>query len=581
LFTAASGALYRVDATTGNRTVLSDFDDPAQGPVGSGPIGVAVEESGQILVTANALFRVDPTTGIRMIVSDFSDAAQGPPVSFAFALVVEGSGQILVSHQEFGSDTFGALLRVDPTTGARTLLSDFGDLTQGPQLQGAGVSVDACGRILLASIDSGGKLFSVSPTSGIRTVLSNFSDSSKGPLGDEPFGVTIDGSGQILVADAGGLITVNPSIPGLLFRVDPTSGVRTLLSDFSSAIQGPLGANPVAVAVEESGQILVVDVENFGVGALFRVDPTTGTRALLSDLGDATQGPVGGLPAGVVVYGVTTTTMPGMTCPPTTSTVSTTSTSSSTVSTSTSTTTTTLPPPECHCPGGKYPISLVLGGQLTCICVPLEPDPDILINPSVAVVKNVIKYGERLTKCSQKGVRNLIAGRPSGVAACALAASAKYDRTAAEIQPPRCVDQAALQSAVDAVVPRYNAILFCNQAGARGALPPEFGGGYVPAPAPWKTERAAQKVLMKHGKALGKCITKAVSDVVRGKTPGVADCLSGAHEKAIAAAARLDFALAGFGRGTGCYEAPTDLVGLIDEVERLAGTFVPEVLCFQ
>jgi hypothetical protein len=103
----------------------------------------------------------------------------------------------------------------------------------------------------------------------------------------------------------------------------------------------------------------------------------------------------------------------------------------------------------------------------------------------------------------------------------------------------------------------------------------------LPARAPWKTERGAQKLLLKHGKAVGMCITKAISDVVRGKAARAAECLAAAHEKAVAFGARLDFTLPGFGRGTGCYEAPNDIVGLIDGVERLAGSFVPQVLCFE
>ncbi len=36
---------------------------------------------------------------------------------------------------------------------------------------------------------------------------------------------------------------------GALFRVDPSSGTRTLLSDFGNAGQGPTGIDPLGVAV--------------------------------------------------------------------------------------------------------------------------------------------------------------------------------------------------------------------------------------------------------------------------------------------------------------------------------------------
>ncbi|MGH8557512.1 MAG: hypothetical protein ACRESZ_08635 [Methylococcales bacterium] len=90
---------------------------------------------------------------------------------------------------------------------------------------------------------------------------------------------------------------------GALFQVDPAGGNRTLLSDFGAAGQGPLGLKPTGVAVEAGGALLVVDF-NAGTGfkgALFRVDPASGNRTLLSDFGAADRGPLGADPVGVAV----------------------------------------------------------------------------------------------------------------------------------------------------------------------------------------------------------------------------------------------------------------------------------------
>src|SRR5262245_1721156 len=67
------------------------------------------------------------------------------------------------------------------------------------------------------------------------------------------------------------------------------------------------------------------------------------------------------------------------------------------------------------------------------------------------------------------------------------------------------------------------------------------------------------------------------TDALQGKTlpPPNPDCIARAHAKAIAQAAKLDFALPGFGTGTGCHEAPTDFGGLLDSVELLVGALVP------
>jgi len=42
------------------------------------------------------------------------------------------TGDIVVSDANSGAGNLGALFRVDPSTGVRTLLSDFGNVAQGP-----------------------------------------------------------------------------------------------------------------------------------------------------------------------------------------------------------------------------------------------------------------------------------------------------------------------------------------------------------------------------------------------------------------------------------------------------------------
>jgi hypothetical protein len=54
--------------------------------------------------------------------------------------------------------------------------------------------------------------------------------------------------GDVLVADGNGGATLQ----GALFRVDPTSGQRTILSDFGNAAQGPTGNSPEGVVFEST-----------------------------------------------------------------------------------------------------------------------------------------------------------------------------------------------------------------------------------------------------------------------------------------------------------------------------------------
>jgi len=299
------GLLFKVDPTTGVRTVVSDFNDTSQGPLGVNPSGVAVR-AGDILVTdagvgysdIDSLFKVDPATGARTILSNFSNPSQGPTGLNPYAITVDASGNILVADIDAGTSSRGLLFKVDPATGVRTVLSDFSNATQGTLgQQPYGVTVDASGDILVANPRNGPELaflFKVNPITGVRTVLSNFSDTSQGPTQESLIDVTVDASGGILVMDG-----------QLLLKVDPITGVRTVLSDFSNATQGTLGFSPFGVTVDASGDILVTDMNAGGgsnLGLLFKVDPITGVRTVLSDFSDTSQGTLGADPSRAAVY---------------------------------------------------------------------------------------------------------------------------------------------------------------------------------------------------------------------------------------------------------------------------------------
>jgi hypothetical protein len=89
--TIGGNFLLRVDRRTGQRTILSDFDNPAQGALGQDIRGSVVERSGKIIVSANdavtgettLLFRIDPETGQRVVLSDSANMDQGPLLSIA------------------------------------------------------------------------------------------------------------------------------------------------------------------------------------------------------------------------------------------------------------------------------------------------------------------------------------------------------------------------------------------------------------------------------------------------------------------------------------------------------------------
>jgi len=187
---------------------LSDFRVPPDSP-NSGIGGVAVDGKGQILVAdSNAgtdakgvLWRVHSVSGARTVLSDFGDPGQGPQGADPFGVALEPSGQILVTDPNAGTESKGALFRVDPDSGSRSLVSDFGDPQQGPEepegpLSLVGLAVGSAGEIFVTRIDAGtesrGGLFRVDPANGERRLLSDFGRTEQGPLGQDPTGVVVD-----------------------------------------------------------------------------------------------------------------------------------------------------------------------------------------------------------------------------------------------------------------------------------------------------------------------------------------------------------------------------------------------------
>ncbi|GAG49200.1 unnamed protein product, partial [marine sediment metagenome] len=152
-----------------------------------------------------------------------NSVGSGPMFSVNRGLAVEASGDILVTDL-----SFNFLVRVDPLTGNRTVVS--------------GCAGNPC-----SSIVGGGLTFR------------------------DPEGIEVEADGQILVADLS---------RETLFRVDPISGDRAIASS-ASVGTGPGFAGPAGVALDAGDDLLVVDRGITGK-FLARVDPQTGDRTIVS-----------------------------------------------------------------------------------------------------------------------------------------------------------------------------------------------------------------------------------------------------------------------------------------------------------
>jgi sugar lactone lactonase YvrE len=254
--TSPTGAIFRVDPNTGERTLL------ASGPPLSDPADITFAPGGDLLVAdpgAKALLRVDPVSGA------VSVAVSGGKLEQPWGVVATRSNRGYVA--DLGAPgAAGSVFRVNPRSGAKAQLA--GSLVDPLRL-----ALDRDASLLLTDT---GSVTRVDPASGALTAFA-----SGAPL-SHPRGVAVDASGVVFVVDQGP--------PGTLYRIDPPAPPTPL------AVGAPFAA-PDDVAVEPGGTLLVADPEAGAgsAGALIRIDPATGARSIIA------SGPPFADPVGVAV----------------------------------------------------------------------------------------------------------------------------------------------------------------------------------------------------------------------------------------------------------------------------------------
>ena len=268
LCTGACGVIIKIDPVSGAQTVISS---------GAGPRRIAIAQNGDILVTDSAAFggsggvsRVNPDTGAWTIVSSggfFVDPS---------GIALEADGHILVADP--GAN---AIIRVDPVTGVQTIVSSGGDF-----LFPTGVATDADGDIIVSDENAfgsppfdiqakaGGAIFRVNPVTGAQALISS------GVEFFDPVDLTVDASGEIFVGDFNSFVGGSGGTgggAGAIFRIDPSTGAKTVISTGGLfKAKGPFG-----LALEANGQIVVTAIG----GAIIRVDPATGAQSSVSSNG--------------------------------------------------------------------------------------------------------------------------------------------------------------------------------------------------------------------------------------------------------------------------------------------------------
>ncbi len=291
--------ILRLDRMSGQVDVLSTAYDRSNlgAAVGAGPAisqveSLAVPGDGTTLYAfdddAEAVFAIDTTTGDRTVISDASNGfdggvpvGAGPALSRVNAMTWDPVGNRLLAA-DIGRDD---LLAIDVTTGDRTVISDNSDA--GPPFQVTrSLVVDPDTGTIFAYEQNRESLYTVDRTTGERTVVSSAAGSTDGEVGT---GVALEGTRNIVFDPASGNLFMTNTELNAILAIDPETGDRSIFSDPEPESGDPVGAGssfyyPFEMALGD-GELLVDDSHQ---EVLTSVDLTTGDRSvfLSSRLGE-------------------------------------------------------------------------------------------------------------------------------------------------------------------------------------------------------------------------------------------------------------------------------------------------------
>lgn len=192
------------------------------------------------------VLRVDPVSGATSIISE------GGALDSPWGVIVDSSGNIFVSDQARNSEDVGAIIKVDPVTGNQTILTEGGMLSRP-----TGMVIDPDGNLLVGNLNWTGddSIVKIDPYTGEQSLVSG------GGYVRWPGGVAIDPEGELYVIGVNTDQTSNQH----LVSVDPETGVQEVLYS-----QLPWASYSGIVFNEALNKIFVTEIYSFN--GVFEID---------------------------------------------------------------------------------------------------------------------------------------------------------------------------------------------------------------------------------------------------------------------------------------------------------------------
>lgn len=304
---SAAGLLTAQTAAAGTYRLVYTFKG---GSDGAAPSARLIAIGGMLYGTTfrggsqskGTVFKVDPTTGAESVVYAFKGGSDGANPQSG---LIEVGGMLFGTAKSGGSTGFGTVFKVDPSTGAQSVVYSFTGGSDGGRPSGNLINVGGIlyGMTLVGGSAGAGTVYKVNLTKGTERVVYSFKGGSDG-AGPQSSPIAINGTLFGITVEGGSLDL------GTVFKVNPISGAESVVYSFQG---GSDGAHPGSGLLNIGGVVYGTTPEGGGtlnLGTVFQVDTATGAESVVHSF---KGGRDGAFPFGSLInlggrgYGTTTT----------------------------------------------------------------------------------------------------------------------------------------------------------------------------------------------------------------------------------------------------------------------------------